>query len=313
MTHTVFDQPPIERMLFRPVPSLLGARAGDLPDIGRGSIALAGVFCDHFGGGAPGGRFSARQVRYAQWPALGNSRNSSQYIVDVGDLNVYPLDALKTAESLERQARAIRETGAKCLFVSGDFSNTPPLFAGAMTAVPQGRRGFIRISRSADMGTPLSRARLQLRAFATQTLVGSQPESCEWLLLLTSGTQRMQDIQALRGQMGCVIDLVQTGTEPGSNLQKAMDSMAEKCDAVFLSVDVDSLSSGYVGSSSARCYEGIELDALSGIIERIGSLPLVAGDLTGFVPAFGSTERQGSAVVSCLLEVMAQAMLRDSK
>ena len=313
MTQTVFDQPSIEKMLFRPVPSMLSARAGDLPDIGPGSIALAGVFCDHFGSGAPGGRFSARQVRYAQWPALGASSNSSQDLVDVGDLNVYPLDARKTAESLLRQAHAIRDTGAKCLFVSGDYSNTPPLFSGSMVAVPQGRRGFIRISRSADMCAPVSSALLQPRSCATQAIAGELPALNPWLLLLTSSSQPEQDMQALRGCMDHVIDLTDTGGESGSRFQAAVDSMAEKCDAVFLSVDVDALSSGFVGSSRARCYEGIELDALSRIIARIAALPLVAGDLTGFVPALGATERQGSAVVSSLLEAMVKAIQKDSK
>jgi arginase family enzyme len=313
MTRTAFDQPPIEKMLFRPVPSLLGARAGDLPDIGPGSIALAGVFCDHFGGGAPGGRFSTRQVRYAQWPAFGGTSNSSQVSVDVGDLNVYPLDARKTAESLLSQARSIRDTGAKCLFVSGDYSNTPPLFSGFMSAIPQGRRGFIRISRSAGMCAPVSSALLQPRYCSTQAIVGDLPALNPWLLLLTSISQPKQDMHALRGCMDHVIDLTETGGESGSRFQAAVDSMAEKCDAVFLSVDVDALSSGCVGSSRPRCYEGIELDALSRIISRIAALPLIAGDLTGFVPALGATERQGSAVVSSLLEAMVQAMQRDSK
>ena len=47
-----------------PVSTLLGAPAGDLEDLTAGTVALAGLYCDHFGGAEPGARLAARQIRY---------------------------------------------------------------------------------------------------------------------------------------------------------------------------------------------------------------------------------------------------------
>ena len=50
---------------IRPVGSFFNAPVGDLDDLQPGTIALTGVYCDHFSGGTPGGRLAARQIRYA--------------------------------------------------------------------------------------------------------------------------------------------------------------------------------------------------------------------------------------------------------
>ena len=46
-----------------PVSTLLGAPTGDLEDLSDGKVALAGLYCDHFGDAEPGARLAARQIR----------------------------------------------------------------------------------------------------------------------------------------------------------------------------------------------------------------------------------------------------------
>ena len=98
---------------LRPCPSFFGAEMGDLEDLHPGVVACSGVFCDHFGSRSPGGRFFARQLRYCSsdpWTRnkLGYTANG---IIDVGDLNVFPLEPTRLGEVLREQTRRVIETG----------------------------------------------------------------------------------------------------------------------------------------------------------------------------------------------------------
>jgi agmatinase len=293
----------------RPVPSLLSARVGDLADIGPGTVALAGVYCDHFGGGAPGGRFAPRQLRYAEWPALGGPLQHIEGLVDVGDLNVYPLDAAKTAESLTRQARAIRATGARALFVSGDYSTTPALFRGAMDGMASERRGLIRISRSANMQAFVAGTNLIGRECTTRMLVDElRPSSSPWLLLLGSPLQRLQDYVALQGLQENVLDLTLENFQSGAQWQSVLARFQARCDGVYLSLDVDVLSPGVVHSGHARSMDGVSPDQLLDLLRSLATLPVLAADLTGFVPEFGVQGRMDARVVAGLLAGMADVV-----
>lgn len=291
---------------IRSAPSLLNARVGDLADIGPGTLALAGVYCDHFSDGAPGGRFATRQLRYAEWPALGGPLQRLEGLVDVGDLNVYPLDAAKTAQSLTRQARAIRATGARALFVGGDYSTTPALFRGAMDGMASDRRGLIRISRSADMQAYDAGTHLAGRKCATRMLLDElRSSSSQWLLFLGSPLQRREDYIALRGKHANVLDLTLEGVRRGGQLQGSLDKFHSGCDGVYLSLDVDVLSSGVVRSGHARSMHGITTDQLLDLLRPLATLPVVAADLTGFVPEFGVSARNDTRVVARLLAALA--------
>ena len=291
---------------IRPAPSLLNAGVGDLSDIGPGTVALAGVYCDHFSGGAPGGRFATRQLRYAEWPALGGPLQHFEGLVDVGDLNVYPLDAAKTAQSLTRQARAIRATGARALFVGGDYSTTPALFRGAMDGTASDRRGLIRISRSADMQAYDVGTNLVGRKCATRMLVDElRPYSSQWLLLLGSPLQRRNDYMALQGMHANVLDLTLEGGRLGGQLHGSLAKFRSGCDGMYLSLDVDVLSSGVVRSGHARSMHGISTDQLLDLLRPLATLPVVAADLTGFVPEFGVPGRNDTRVVAGLLAALA--------
>lgn len=294
---------------IRPAPSLLNARVGDLADIGPGTVALAGVYCDHFSGGVPGGRFAARQLRYAEWPALGGPLQHFEGLVDVGDLNVYPLNAAKTAQSLTRQARAIRATGARALFVGGDYSTTPALFRGAMDGMASDRRGLIRISRSADMQAYDVGKNLVGRECTTRMLVDElRPSSSHWLLLLGSPLQSKEDYVALEGMHAKVLDLTLEGVQHGSQWQDSLAKFHAGCDGMYLSLDVDVLSAGVVRSGHARSMHGVGPDQLLDLLRPLATLPVVAADLTGFVPEFGVPGRTDARVIAGLLAGLADVV-----
>jgi len=113
-------------------PSFLCAPVGDLDRLGPGIVALAGLFLDHGDQTAFGRRFAARQLRYAC--ALDRIRSRAA-CVDLGDLNVFPLEPARQEAAFRRQFAAIAATGATMVLIGGRRLMSPlgDYFDGAAT------------------------------------------------------------------------------------------------------------------------------------------------------------------------------------
>ncbi|MFK8049732.1 MAG: arginase family protein [Halioglobus sp.] len=99
------------------IPSFLGLPVGDLEDLVLGQVAIAGYFCDNLNRPAAGQRYLARQLRYAS-----RSGNTPANAIDLGDVNVFPLEPDKHFSAVISQCEAVLETGARMVLVGGDSS-----------------------------------------------------------------------------------------------------------------------------------------------------------------------------------------------
>lgn len=124
------------------IPSFLGLPVGDLEDLVLDQVAIAGYFCDNLDRPAPGQRYLARQLRYASQSenapvsapgsALGStsesaSGNTPTIAIDLGDVNVFPLEPNKHFAAVTSQCEAVLETGARMVLVGGDSSGLKAL------------------------------------------------------------------------------------------------------------------------------------------------------------------------------------------
>ncbi len=120
------------------IPSFLGLPVGDLEDLVPDQVAIAGYFCDNLDRPAPGQRYLARQLRYASqsgnWPgnAPSSAPESTSEItptnaIDLGDVNVFPLEPDKHFAAVTSQCEAVLETGARMVLVGGDSSGLKAL------------------------------------------------------------------------------------------------------------------------------------------------------------------------------------------
>ena len=118
----------VQTSRFLQIASLLNAPIADLDQVKQNDICLIGLFEDHGHGLDFGARFAARQIRYASYvdsllPLTGNAPR----ILDLGDLNVFPLERERNRAALIRQIRAIVERGAVPIVVGGAFEMGPIL------------------------------------------------------------------------------------------------------------------------------------------------------------------------------------------
>jgi hypothetical protein len=102
------------------IPTFLGAPIGDVEDLCPGDVGMVGLFLDHGARGRFGQRFAARQIRYASAAAgLRPPCGPRGRCLDLGDLNVFPLQPVKQEQALRRQVELIMETGATPIIVGG--------------------------------------------------------------------------------------------------------------------------------------------------------------------------------------------------
>ncbi len=107
---------------FDMIPSFLGVPVGDLEDLVPRQVAIAGYFCDNLDRPAAGQRYLARQLRYASRPG-----KASANAIDLGDVNVFPLEPDKHFPAVTSQCVAVLETGARMVLVGGDSSGLKAL------------------------------------------------------------------------------------------------------------------------------------------------------------------------------------------
>ena len=107
---------------FDMIPSFLGVPVGDLEDLVPGQVAIAGYFCDNLDRPAAGQRYLARQLRYASRP-----ENAPANAIDLGDVNVFPLEPDKHFSAVISQCGAVLKTGARMVLVGGDSSGLKAL------------------------------------------------------------------------------------------------------------------------------------------------------------------------------------------
>jgi hypothetical protein len=110
---------------FRQIPTLLSAPIADIEDVEPGDICLVGLVDDQ-ADRAFGARFAARQLRYASRldgePA---SADAQGRVLDLGDLNVFPLERERNEQALSRQIEAIVAKAAVPVVVGGAFTLAP--------------------------------------------------------------------------------------------------------------------------------------------------------------------------------------------
>ena len=264
---------------IRPVGSFFNAPVGDLDDLRPEMIALTGVYCDHFSGGTPGGRFAARQMRYA---SSGKAISlDTANMVDIGDLNVFPLDPAGNEAILAEQCTRILATGAGLIAFGGDYSVSPALFAGFHAASLGKSVGLIRISKRLDLCVVTQN--LPRRDTATTRIASQIPNGLTNVALLgATGLQSTDEHDRATGAL--FVPRAKLYDQSDTSLSACRAQMMDRCDAIYLSVDADALNPWLSRTAIRNGDPGISTEQLLAMLKMLQGLPVRAADLTGHLP-----------------------------
>jgi arginase family enzyme len=295
------------------VPSFFGAPIGDIEDLSEGKIAVAGLFCDHFSAGEPGARYAARQLRYASLPVLTHRPNiaPANNIIDVGELNIFPIEPQKTLSILKEQSFRIHQTGAKLLTLGGDYSLIPALVSGQLQARPDRDLKIIRISRNLDAAEiPNPQKKPLSRSCATRQLGEHCGGSKSITLLGVSDSNPLEEFEYLADSF--VRSAQQLSTSLSGLTEQILKGLPDKNVSFYLSVDIDVLALPSIRSNSAYTGTGLTPKQLTSLILELGKLPIIGADVTGYIPDLDISGSSASVTVAEIVRSVIETMSQES-
>ena len=291
-------RPPLSQ--YGPSITFLGVPAAVLEQPDSWNRAQAVVIGAPFDAGTthrPGARFGPQAIRstdnlphtgYRPSMALGVDPLGALGVVDVGDVYMPQLDSEGGLARLMDACETVARNGAIPVVLGGDHTITYATASGVAKALGMGRIALIHFDAHADTGdsdgglwghgTPMRRLILSgaVRGdrFVQIGLRGYWPDPpiLEW----------MHDQQMRWFEM---TEVVQRGME--ACLTEAFALVADDCDGVFLSVDVDVVDPGMAPGTGTPESGGLTSRQLLDAVRRIAlETPVVGIDVVEVAPAY---------------------------
>jgi len=280
---------------LRPASTFFGAPVSDIEDLQPGDIAAVGVYCDHFSAGRPGGRFAARQLRYA---STSSNASAARAVVDLGDFNVFPLEPQRTQDVLCEQSQRIVARGAKLLALGGDYSVSPAVIKGVAADYNTTSIGLIRISRRLDLlPVEMKPSGGPWRCSATSEISGLLSAGSSAIVLIGARGDIAVEERDRISEM-TIIPAADVALRLGTAAVRARKALKAVADRFFLSVDVDVLEPRFGTIALPRAQGGLSIEQLLAVLTLFEDRPLVGAELTGHIPDLDVPGRMATALMS---------------
>ncbi|MGW0811418.1 arginase family protein [Nonomuraea sp. NPDC002799] len=298
------------------VATLFGARATspEHVDVGDDGWVVSGVPFDATASSRPGAAEGPRAIRQAslvfssyltslgEWRMLDTRtgrtfRYRAPQVADAGDLHVYPTDTIRTFQAVAAESRRLSRAAPRLIFLNGDHSATFPSFAGFRAGRLDrgaGRVGFINIDHHFDFGNwsalhgPLYHGSNSRRI---SELPGMRPEDIAFVGV--GDVTKYDQFRDLLDRGFHVVPGVQIRREGAATaLRRLIEQLGERCDTVYVSLDIDVLDSAVATGTGHVTMGGIDTGTLLDVYEELRALPVGAVDVAEVAPRYdpsGST------------------------
>lgn len=284
--------------------TFMRAPLGDVEDLKEGMVAIVGVSFDMSTTGRRGARYSPVKIRessqyYARHlegdgvieittgEVLETAERSR--ILDLSDMNVYPMEWPKTEAALRSQMTDIASRGPTIVVLGGDHLITYPLVQGFRDGVVArgGKKiGYIQFSSALDLGStdPLWgkvwRGATARRVLETKTV---DPRNMVWVGV--NGYQPKRELELAR-ETGLKVfsldDVRRDGIERVTG--EALRIAGDGCDTIYASVDYDVVDGGNTPGAAATHFQGITNTELLRAVDMLGRGSVGAMDIVGANP-----------------------------
>jgi len=214
-------------------------------------------------------------------------------LVDCGDVTVWPGDVVKTSESIRKAAASVA-SHAFPIMLGGDHYVMFPTYQGVCDAHPNTRIGIIQIDAHNDLidsdeiygthwsGTPIRRS---------LEYSGIDPRAVAQIGLRGFIGQAERDFQLDNGVT--VIDMLELRQiGPQKAVSKALDTVRDYCDQIYLTVDIDSVDPSCAPGCSTPVPGGIYGDELIALLRGLGQQrDVIAIDMVEVAPPLDPTHQ----------------------
>jgi len=294
---------------YADLPTFGKAPQRDPGDLGDVDIGVYGIPWDLTASPRPGARLAPRRIReetalfHEVWNPVGSPMvkipqerprtRERLTMADCGDVTIFPYDIQKTRESIQRLSAAIASE-AFPIALGGDHYVMYPAYQGVCDAHPEAKIGVVAIDAHDDTGdddpvlgkhwcgTPFQRAMeygaLDPRAIA---MVGLRN------FLGENQIQRHQDEQFQVIPMDEAREL-----GPRELARKAVGSVLQHCDLVYLTIDIDAADPSCAPGSASPSPGGFLGHEFMALMRALGEhREVIAADLVEVAPGLDPTEQ----------------------
>jgi len=285
----------------------------------RDTMVLLGLPFDGSISTRPGARMGPGALRdvLSSLTTFGNDTDLSQLRCrDLGDLEL-PLGSIGEAHKLVEQAsRAIFEASSVPFFIGGDNGLTGAIIRGLAQARPEIKLGLVVIDshydvREYDSEDSLSNGTPYRRALETPICSGERT----FIIGTRSFANSSYYNRWLIEQKVTHIPVEEFDERPARKIASDVRTMLEKTsDAIFLSIDIDSVTSSEAPGSSAAAPGGLHSrEAIAIVREIAGSSKLIGADLSELSPPWDVQFMTAKLAARLFLEVMAGVGMRGPR
>lgn len=277
-------------------------------DFESGDFVLAGLPFDSSIPSRPGARLGPRAFREALPSLTTFGRGvelAGRVVRDLGDLDLPPTSVRRAHDRVQSFSRDVFSRGALPFFIGGDNGLTGALIRGLAEAKPELRLGLVVIDshydvREYDDEDSLSSGTPYRRALETPICSGNRT-----FILGTRNFANSAYYDRFVREQGVTTVPIETFDErPARDIAREVRAKLEpECDALFLSIDIDSVE--LPGSSAAAPGTLSPREAIA-IVREIASSPKLIGvDLSELSPPWDYQNLTAKLAARLFLEVLA--------
>ncbi len=244
---------------------------------------------------------------------------SSERLVDVGDFTMYPTDVLKTTESIAQGVSQVVGRGGFSACLGGDHYVSYPSALGYCRVVaeqdPGARIGYIHIDHHLDFNYE--------HPVWGKYHHGSNARRISEIDIVSN--QNMAWIGVPRGQSGEQVDTITRNGAAiftsddchelgaGEVACRAAEHAAKGCDAIYLTIDIDFIDTGFFPATGSVVNDAITPAQMIEILEVLREYPIGALDLVEVSPRIDPSGRSMSISTELLLTICTPRLFPDQE
>lgn len=231
-------------------------------------------------------------------------------LIDVGDLNVYPSDVMRTTQGIAGGVQQITKAGGFSVCLGGDHYMGYPCCLGFCRGVaetnPGQRVGYIQFDGHLDFGDTtrvMGRYNSGTNARRISEIDVIEPSSMVFIGI--QGPCSFEQVQSIKRMGGTIFtseDIYDMG--PAEVGKRAGELAIKDCDHIYLSFDIDVLDAGFASGTGSVTMGAVTPDAILKILDELVNFPLGGMDLVEIAPdldAAGHTSRMAAEFIFRLI------------
>lgn len=285
-------------------------------DLGQADVAIVGVPYDSATSYRSGTRFGPRAIREQSLLLWGynNALNVAPFeklrVIDYGDVDVVPVDVVATHRAIEREVRAIVDTGLNVVTLGGDHSIALPLLRAH--AGRHGPLAVVHFDAHPDTwdaefeghpyshGTPFRRAMedglIDREAYLQIGIRGP-----------TAGPQDYRDAEALGARMVTLDAALEWGIPAvDEEIRKRVGSRP-----VYVTLDIDAVDPAFAPGTGTPEVGGFTSHQMLTLLRGLVGLNVVGADLVEVSPPFDHSGITSILAANLVFEVLSVMALRQ--